>query len=193
MQVIIDNTIIESISELVARGVREQFRDRGFRVELADCIGKGNFNTTALVSKIGEFIVRHDLGDMGRKTARQYYREIRNAPALIIFSSDTNDPKAWIKTGELYQRVALTLTDLGIQHSFYNQAIELPHLKKELQNLLGINQYPQLIIRAGYAKNQKRHGKIRKSVEDVLMFDSRRFFSKCHYKTQYWACFPTSR
>ena len=50
--------------------------------------------------------------------------------------------------------------------SFFNQPIQVPHLRSRLQSLFPAHGYPQIMLRLGYAK--EIGGTPRRSVEEVL-------------------------
>lgn len=86
---------------------------------------------------------------------------------LGILSSAKDDRLYWVKTGILFEKIALTATSLNIQYAFLNQPIEVPELRQELKSLLKLEELLQLLFRLGYAK-QGRHIP-RRPIQEVLV------------------------
>ena len=67
----------------------------------------------------------------------------------------------------MYERLALTLTALGIQVAFLNQPAEVPALRSQFQNYLHLGTaQPQLLLRFGYA-DPLPHS-LRRPLDEVL-------------------------
>lgn len=75
------------------------------------------------------------------------------APTIAVLASEKDDRLAWVKTGIVYEILALKMVSLGIQNAFFNAVIQLPGQRRKLQSLLGVKGFPQLIFRLGYAKD----------------------------------------
>ena len=58
----------------------------------------------------------------------------------------------------------------GMQASFLNQPIPVPELRKRLQSLLGLTDWPQLIVRIGYPTDEPKITPRRK-LEEMLITD----------------------
>ena len=75
---------------------------------------------------------------------------------------------AWVRTGQVYERMALTLTSLNIKSAFLNQPIEVAALRGQFQHAIGLGTtLPQLLVRFGYADALPRS--VRRPVEQVII------------------------
>lgn len=95
-------------------------------------------------------------------------KKLRSSSAAVVITSESEDKSAWVRTGQVYERLALQTTALGIKSAFLNQPIEVAELRSEFQNAIGLgNSLPQLLVRFGYAAPMpKSH---RRPLEQVLI------------------------
>jgi hypothetical protein len=95
-------------------------------------------------------------------------RKLRSSSGAVIISSAADDKNTLVRTGQVYERMALTMTALDIKSGLLNQPIEDSELRSQLQNAMGLGaSLPQLLMRFGYA-NAMPHS-LRRPVEQVLM------------------------
>ena len=93
---------------------------------------------------------------------------MRSSAGVLVIVSEEENKRAWVDTGRVYERLALTLTTLDIKSAFLNQPIEVAQLRSELQSYLGLGSaQPQLLMRFGYASPMPRS--LRRPVERVLL------------------------
>ena len=93
---------------------------------------------------------------------------IRSSAGLLLFTSQRNDPAAWLDTGRAHERFALLATALGLKNSYINQPCEVPELRAQVQTHLSLNGgFPQLLARFGYGPAMPRS--LRRPVSEVLM------------------------
>ncbi len=86
----------------------------------------------------------------------------------MVISSETEDKSAWVRTGQVYERLALQTTALGIKSAFLNQPIEVSELRSQFQSAVGLGaSLPQLLMRFGYADALPRS--LRRPVDQVLI------------------------
>jgi hypothetical protein len=72
-----------------------------------------------------------------------------------------------VRAGQVYERLALTLTSLGLKSAFLNQPIESAEIRGQFQTALGPTaSLPQLLVRFGRAAAMPRS--LRRPVEQVL-------------------------
>lgn len=164
------------LAALVAEGDRMQFADRHFRRELAawihsrrarsrDGISGAAFGMPDVLSPLGSAVVR--TFDIGGKAAERDEEIAAGSPSLIVFSTDTDSPEAWIATGRALTRVLLHATAENVRASYLNQPVELPALRSRLAGLPGVWAFPQLLMRFGYGPMPEPA--VRRPVEDVLL------------------------
>jgi hypothetical protein len=84
-----------------------------------------------------------------------------------VVASQSDDKTAWVRTGQVYERLALTMTSLNIKSAFLNQPIEVAAVRGQFQSAMGLGSaLPQLLVRFGYAAALPRS--LRRPVEQVL-------------------------
>lgn len=88
------------------------------------------------------------------------------APALILISSVSDRPIDWLTTGEALAHLLLRARVEDVWASFFNQPIQIPHLRSRLQSLFPETGYPQILLRLGYG--QEVEPTPRRSVEEVV-------------------------
>jgi len=80
-----------------------------------------------------------------------YARQIDSSAGLAVFVGAKEDPAHWVAVGRACQRFALQATALGLKHAFLNQPVEVPALRPDLANLIGLpGRRPDLVMRFGY-------------------------------------------
>ncbi|MBN1122230.1 MAG: nitroreductase family protein [Anaerolineae bacterium] len=178
MAIITDGTQREQITELIMEGDRFQYGDQAFIDELVAWLrfNKAEAARTAdglFTRCTGNPQVPRWLGKMFVTTgsagqqAETDAANVRSSAGLIVITSAEDNRQAWIDAGRVTQRLALTLTTLGIKMAFINQPIEVAELRPELQRVLDSDMLPQLLIRFGYAEPMPYS--LRRPVETVLV------------------------
>lgn len=93
--------------------------------------------------------------------------KLRSAPAVAVIASATDDKVEWVRTGQVYERLALTTTTLNIKSALLNQPVEVAALRGQFQQACDLGPaLPQLVLRLGYAGTMPRSP--RRPVEQVL-------------------------
>ena len=72
------------------------------------------------------------------------------SPVLAVLGTESDSPTGWLKARQALDWVLLTATANGISASFLNQSIEVAELRPRLADLLGIQGFPQVLLRMGY-------------------------------------------
>lgn len=94
--------------------------------------------------------------------------KFRTSPTAVVIASESDDKVSWVRTGQVYERLALSMTSLDIKSAFLNQPIEVADLRGQFQRAIGLgNSLPQLLLRFGYANAMPKS--LRRPVEDVLI------------------------
>ena len=179
-RVFTDKNELETILEYVVAGNTAQMDDKAFIKELRDWI---RFSRSAIVkhrdglftASSGNSTFPNWFGKMAfniffkTKTENDKYREhIRSSAGVIAFITEENTEESWIKVGRCYQRFALQSTALGLRHAFINQAVEVPHVRAQFADYLGIgDQRTDLLVRFGYGPELPRS--LRRPVQQVII------------------------
>jgi hypothetical protein len=106
-------------------------------------------------------------GTKPRQQADADAKKLRSSPGAVVIASESDDKTAWVRTGQVYERLALQMTALDLKSAFLNQPIEVATIRGQFQNAIGLGDaLPQLLIRFGYGKSMPQS--LRRSVEQVL-------------------------
>jgi hypothetical protein len=87
---------------------------------------------------------------------------------VVNIASKNDDKASWVRTGQVYERLALMMTSLNIKSALLNQPIEVPDIRPQFQSAMNLGErFPQLMVRFGYAPEVPNS--IRRPVEQVLI------------------------
>jgi hypothetical protein len=161
-----DNNIKIKAEELYTQGILANFADAEYRQELAYWVGEGVFGTPWLISQLARLAVSR--ATYGKSRAEKGSKALLSASHLGLISSKTDNRLLWVKTGQAFERVALTATSLDIRIQIGSDICQIPELRKKLQALIPeMEEIPQLPLRLGYAEPDKHTP--RRPLEDVLI------------------------
>lgn len=168
----------QQVIDLIAEGDRLQMANPSFRQELAQWIRPGNSPShdgipayaqgmderLDAIAPLISFTVRSfDLGQS--QSAKD--RRLAGQALLMVLNSRYDTPQDWLLTGEALEHVLLKARVNDIWASFFNQPIQNPKLRSQLQALFPQKGYPQILLRLGYGKDIKPTP--RRPVEEVLL------------------------
>jgi hypothetical protein len=169
----------EAVLEYVNQGNLSQYADKAFIDELIYWL---RFNKKEALASLdglysrcsGNPEVPRWLGKMfvaGAKPHQQVdtdARKLRSSPGAVVVASESDDKTAWVRVGQVYERLALKMTSLNIKSAFLNQPIEVRELRSQFQSAMGLgSSLPQLLVRFGYAEAMPHS--LRRSVEQVII------------------------
>ena len=169
---------IETLVDYVNQGSLSQYANPAFVAELIEWLRFNKKDALAAMDGLysacsGNPEVPAWLGRMfvaGTKPQQQAdldVRNLRSSSAAVVIASNAEDKSTWVRTGQVYERLALQTTVLGIQSAFMNQPIEVNELRSQFQRAAGLGAaQPQLLVRLGYADRLPRS--LRRPVENVL-------------------------
>jgi hypothetical protein len=170
---------LETVLEYVNQGNLNQYGDKAFIDELIHWL---RFNKKEALASLdglyshcsGNPEVPRWLGQMfvsGSKPQQQAdadVKKLRSSSGAVVIASQGDDKATWVRTGQVYERLALTLTSLDIKSAFLNQPIEVTQLRSQFQSAMGLGAaLPQLLVCYGYAHEMPRS--LRRPVEQVLI------------------------
>ncbi|MFL6138729.1 MAG: Acg family FMN-binding oxidoreductase [Frankiaceae bacterium] len=81
-----------------------------------------------------------EAGPAGQRTER---------PLVVVLGTSTDGPAAWVRTGLAMERLLLTAAAAGVTGSPLTQVLEVPRYRAELATLVGIEGFPQMVLRLG--------------------------------------------
>jgi hypothetical protein len=94
-------------------------------------------------------------------------KKLNSSSGAILISSDSEDKTGWVRAGQVYQRMALTMTSLNIKSAFLNQPIEVEGVRSQLQSSFGLGTArPQMLVRFGYSNAMP--SSLRRPIEQVM-------------------------
>jgi hypothetical protein len=83
----------------------------------------------------------------------KYAEHVRSSSGVAVFTGARESPADWVQVGRSFQRFALRATALGLRHAHINQPVEVPALRREFAQWLGVGgARPDLVVRFGYAQ-----------------------------------------
>lgn len=95
-------------------------------------------------------------------------KKLRSSSGAVVIASTSDNKTAWVRVGQVYERLALQMTASNITSALLNQPIEVAALRSQFQSALGLGaSLPQLLVRFGYAAPMPRS--LRRPVEQVLI------------------------
>lgn len=168
-------TVIEYVNE----GNLAQYADKEFRDELITWL---RFNKReAVASHDGLYSVcsgnpqvprwlgrRFVAGTKPQTQAESDAKKLRTSPGAVVVTAEGDDRTSWVRVGQVYERLALTMTSLNVKSAFLNQPIEVPTLRSQFQSAMGLgDMQPQLLVRYGYAQPMPKS--LRRPVAEVLL------------------------
>ncbi|MGD2114714.1 MAG: nitroreductase [Acidobacteriota bacterium] len=155
------------VERLIAETDERQFDDPAWRAELGECLGDGAFGDRWPVAQLSRMIVTRF--DLGESVARRDTEAFASAPIFGVLISLEDDPATRVRIGQVFERVYLTATALGLCLQPVSQILELGAPKDVLGDVLQIGAaIPQQPFRLGYGKPRRRPSP-RRPVEEVLV------------------------
>lgn len=169
----------EAISEFVVEGNSAQMDDPAFVAELREWLrfnpnraiemGDGLFSACSGNPVMPEWIGGRMFNAFFTKESEntKYREHIQSSAGIAVFIGDKEDAVHWIKVGRSFERFALQATALGIRNAHINQPIEVPSIRPEFAEWIGMpNARPDLVVRFGRAPALPMS--LRRPVEDVI-------------------------
>jgi nitroreductase len=156
------------MDELTFEADRAEFANPAFRRELGKSIGQGVFSAPGIKARLAGLLVsRVDLGD----AVAIHDRELVASAALLGLVLGEEDTHAvHIRSGQLFERVWLTATALGVSVHPMSQTMRTPELREAVADLVaGHGWSPQHLFRVGFSTREivPRHTP-RRPLEHVL-------------------------
>jgi hypothetical protein len=170
---------LETVLEYVNQGNLSQYADKAFIEELIYWL---RFNKKEAIASLdglysrcsGNPEVPRWIGKMfvaGSKPQQQAEadaKKLRSSAGAVVVASESDDKPTWVRTGQVYERLALKMTTLDIKSAFLNQPLEVAEVRSQFQRAMGLGgSLPQLLVRFGYADPMPRS--LRRPVEQVIL------------------------
>jgi hypothetical protein len=167
-----------ALGGLVAEADRRQMASKAFRQELATWLHPNRYHggdgmpgyalgIGDVLSLAAPLVVR--TFDIGRGKAAEDKQIVNGSPLLAVLGTATDDPEDWVHAGQALESIVLRAQAEGVSSSFLSQPIEVPELRTRLIEALGLNGYPQMVLRMGYGPPARETP--RRPQEDFLIVD----------------------
>ena len=171
---------MEKILDLVLQGNTTQLNDVAFVNELKQWLrfgageavraGDGLYSITSGNPSVPRWLGGPLFNVMvsAKSENDKYAEQTRSSAGIAVFVSTVDDKTHWIEAGRCYERFALQATSMGIRNAMLNQTVEVPLMRRELADHLGLQGgRPDLVVRFG--RGAKMPQSLRRRVEDVLI------------------------
>ena len=175
--VVTERKLKDKIAGVVSDALVEAMDDRNFRSELGGYIKPNTtkhktgmpmfgFGMPTVLSFIAPYLLsRFNVNRLSRAEDEALLKD--HTPHFVIITSTNDDKESWIKSGQIFESVALGAEREKIRTAPMAAAIEIGDNHKRIQKILGTNMRPQVFFRMGYADAITPHSP-RLGVEDVL-------------------------
>lgn len=178
MVMITDRAGIERVADYVSQGNQAQYTDKAFVAELirwlrfnkkeAQAANDGLFTRATGNPEVPRWLGKLFVAGMKpEQYTKVDAKNLRSSAGVVVLTSETDDRAAWVRTGQVYERLALTMTGLNIKNALLNQPLEVAAVRAQFQGVIGPGAaLPQLLLRFGYAAEMPRS--LRRPVAEVL-------------------------
>ncbi|MFE9775297.1 Acg family FMN-binding oxidoreductase [Streptomyces sp. NPDC005931] len=85
---------------------------------------------------------------------------------IVLLTTERDGPSDWLRAGQALERILLYAAAQDVRAAFHTEPLEIPRLRTEIRTGLSAGQYPQMILRLGYAPSPPAPP--RRPVADVL-------------------------
>ncbi len=171
---------VEKLLALIIEGNTAQMQDAAFVKELkqwlrfsgsqAVATGDGLYSASSGNPSLPRWLgsTMFDIMFKADSENDKYAEQTRSSAGIAVFVSSVDDKTHWVEAGRCYERFALQATALGIRNAMLNQAVEVPTVRQQTSNFLGLKSgRPDLVVRFG--RGEKMPQSLRRSVQTVLV------------------------
>ena len=179
---ITDQNVKNKIADVVIAAGIAAMDNGGFRKELSRYV-KPNITKAKIgmpafgmgiptpISLIAPLMLK--LLNMNKLTRKQDEKLLKEqTPVFVIISTKEDGPKAWMRAGQTYERVALKAEQQNTNTAPIAAPIQIGEYYKELQRILQISFRPQVFFRLGCASRSTPHSP-RLLAEEVTTYNQR--------------------
>jgi nitroreductase len=153
---------VEGLLDYVTQGNSAQIRNAAFVNELktwvrfneADALATGDglfsrlSDNPTLPRWLGNAVFSMVLSEKSEND--KYAKHLRSSAGVAVFVGERADRASWFEVGRAYQHFALAATALGVRTAFVNQPVEVPAVRTQFAQWLGLAAgRPDLVVRFG--------------------------------------------
>jgi nitroreductase len=156
------------IDALTLEADRIELADPAFRRELGYWVGQGVFGDAPLMARLGRLAVSRI--NLAEAVAQQDHEIVESAALLGLICAAGDSHLTHLRTGQLFERLWLTGTGIGVSIHPMSQTMRRPELREAVMELLPSPGWvPQHLFRVGFSSRQDDHHTPRRRLEDVLL------------------------
>lgn len=164
--VVEDRSSLAKIAELTADAERELFADEDYRAELAAWVSAGALGHRWPLSWLSGLVVEHL--DLGGRVAARDVEALSAVPAAGLILTRGDGHPAQLRTGQVFQRAALSLQQRGLAVHPMSAAVEVERTREALARLHETpGHHAQHLFRIGTPTGKARRTP-RRTVDAVL-------------------------
>jgi hypothetical protein len=98
----------------------------------------------------------------------KYAKHLRSSAGVAVFVGERADRASWFEVGRAYEHFALAATALGVRTAFVNQPVEVPAVRTQFAQWLGLGAgRPDLVVRFG--RGPQLPYSLRRPVAEVIV------------------------
>ena len=163
VQFVLEPSELKTVLDYISQGTLKQYADPAFMRELIHWLRFTKKDALARMDGLytrssGNPEVPRWLGQMVVGATKPQWQadvdaaKFRSSSGAVLIASQTDDKAAWVRTGQVYERLALQMTALGVRSAFLNQPIEVGSVRSQLKSAMTLGPaLPQLLMRFGHA------------------------------------------
>lgn len=172
LSVIEDEESRASLANLILAADRNLWTNQQFRHEMAEWVHGNESNSPDGIPAyaLGKADTTSYLGPLMLHTLVDHtdeQPEMHSAPTLAVLSTVADTWFDWLSAGLALENILLLARLKGIWASFFSQPTEVPATREALRALLGRSEFPQIVLRLGYAARVQPTP--RRTVDDVIV------------------------
>ena len=156
------------IDALTLEADRADFADPGFRRELKHWIGRGVFGSPPVRDQLQRAASAHV--DLAEHVARRDHAIVESAALLGLICATGDSPPLHVRVGQLFERLWLTATAMGVSINPMSQTMRHPRLRATVGELLpSAGWTPQHLFRVGFGSSTGEQHTPRRPLDDVVV------------------------
>lgn len=171
LSVIEDEEQRADLANLILAADRRLWTSQQFRHEMAEWVHSNESNSpdgipayalgkADTTSYLGPLILRSLIDHTDKQP------QTRTTPTLAVLSTVADTWFDWLSAGLALENMLLLARLKGVWASFFSQPTEVPAMRQTLRTLLGRTDFPQIVLRLGYATRVQPTP--RRTVDDVV-------------------------
>lgn len=167
IHIIKDEASRHQLVDIALQASIEAMEDKNFREELSRYI-KNNLTSSSIgmpcfgmgiptpISFLAPTMIRHL--NMNKLTHKKDEKLLKHqTPVLLVITTKNDDCLAWLKAGQIYEKITLIATREGLSTAMWAAPIQIGEFYKDFQKILNTSFRPQAFFRLGYPKKLTKH------------------------------------